>query len=1123
MKTYPEYSRSITRFALLRCLLRIGVGVAVVLSCATWAQVAPATGTAGAPPGSRSPATVPPPAEVRRGTPATSGGTGDESVTQLSPFEVNATLDRGYYASSTLSGTRLNASLADIAASISVVTKQQLADTAAVDINDIFKYEAGTEGIYQWTAFTTYKGDATEDIAGNPSGATRMRGLSGANVSSSGFATTLPFDTYNVDAVEITRGPNSSLFGLGNAGGSVNIIGSRANLTRETTTVATRADSYGGYRANFDVNRPLLRDRLAVRVLGLYDDKAFMRKPSSDVTRRLQGALTARPFASTTVRASFESYRNFNNRPNSTTPRDMVTDWIATGRPTYDPLTQIVHFGDGRPAVGPVTTALQPTLLPYSIYGFDSLFFGRPSWYIDHGRLQQYMINGMPATSGTAFGPDSTSTTQPYLLQNSTFYIRNTASYPLYVTRGITDRSLYDWTSINLLAPNYITARGETSNVELEQFFLRSERQTLALQAGWLYERMANRDRSFLAKAESGKNQVFIDINEKLLDGTPNPYLLHPYLYGTQPIFRRNTNNTEFYRGTLAYQLDFSRDRDWRRWLGRQNFTGYGEYRAVRSGNLGFSDGILSTEAWMLPISPSMNRTGGSFRINPRYYIGGATGGRVEYAPVRAPEPEGSQTLRYYNRNLQQWVNEPVDVGTFYTSGIYSRRLLGTVGGIWQGSFLQGRILPLFGARHDSNRTRQGNKAIAPSGATNGFYDTSPLPGYDQNDWLQRRGNTTNAGIVVKVLPWLHLTYSQSNSFNPGTPVYDVYWQPLPDPRGRTKDYGFDLELFRDAGGRPRVNLRAKQYETVDIGRSSGDIPTVVVRSLRLDYYPDSATSFPQFEEFLRIELTKLYPTWTTAQMNTEIVRLMGVDPHIGSAENSARGDADNAASRGKEIELAVNPTRAWTLKATVTQAQAFNGVVSAKLQNYLQERLAVWTTAKSPFDGSPYWTSTFRGATTPEIYYATSILAPLRLAVATQGKRRTQTREWRANFVTNYQFATVTDQRWLQRLNVGGAVRWESRSSIGFYGAPPDADGIVRSLDRDRPVWDKGRYYVDLMAGYDLRLFRDKIRTRLQLNVRDVLEDGRLQPIAVNPDGRPWAYRIIDPRQFVFSATFNL
>jgi hypothetical protein len=77
-------------------------------------------------------------------------------------------------------------------------------------------------------------------------------------------------------------------------------------------------------------------------------------------------------------------------------------------------------------------------------------------------------------------------------------------------------------------------------------------------------------------------------------------------------------------------------------------------------------------------------------------------------------------------------------------------------------------------------------------------------------------------------------------------------------------------------------------------------------------------------------------------------------------------------------------------------------------------------------------------------------------------------------------------------------------------------------TLDRTRPIYDQARYTVDLSASYNLRLY-NKVRTRLQLNVRNVLEDGRLQPIAYNPDGQAWNYRIIDPRQFILSATFDL
>ena len=43
----------------------------------------------------------------------------------------------------------------------------------------------------------------------------------------------------------------------------------------------------------------------------------------------------------------------------------------------------------------------------------------------------------------------------------------------------------------------------------------------------------------------------------------------------------------------------------------------------------------------------------------------------------------------------------------------------------------------------------------------------------------------------------------------------------------------------------------------------------------------------------------------------------------------------------------------------------------------------------------------------------------------------------------------------------------------------------------------------------------------KIQLNIDSALENGHLQPIAANFDGTPWAYRIIDPRQFVLTNSF--
>jgi outer membrane receptor for ferric coprogen and ferric-rhodotorulic acid len=123
------------------CRVSAQLALAIIAASTVWAQ---GPGTAQATP------TV---AEPKK-APSTDGAIqpGDE-VIELSPFQVEAT-SRGYEASNTMSGTRINSKIEDIAASISVITKAQLDDNASLDINDVFRHEVSTEGMAQFTQFT---------------------------------------------------------------------------------------------------------------------------------------------------------------------------------------------------------------------------------------------------------------------------------------------------------------------------------------------------------------------------------------------------------------------------------------------------------------------------------------------------------------------------------------------------------------------------------------------------------------------------------------------------------------------------------------------------------------------------------------------------------------------------------------------------------------------------------------------------------------------------------------------------------------------------------------------------------------------------------------------------------
>lgn len=169
----------------------------------------------------------------------TKSSTGSDSETEttvaLSPFEVIANKDTGYGASSSLAGSRLNTPLRDGASAISVVTPEFLKDTGATDLQHILVYQTNTEvaGIGgNFYGSNADDGGYRARLLVNPQSATRVRGLDTADLTRDFFTTNIPMDAYNTSRVDIQRGPNSILFGLGSPAGIINNTLKVPNLQR---------------------------------------------------------------------------------------------------------------------------------------------------------------------------------------------------------------------------------------------------------------------------------------------------------------------------------------------------------------------------------------------------------------------------------------------------------------------------------------------------------------------------------------------------------------------------------------------------------------------------------------------------------------------------------------------------------------------------------------------------------------------------------------------------------------------------------------------------------------------------------------------------------------------------
>ncbi len=281
---------------------------------------------------------------------------GLEEKIELSPFVVQEGQNQGYYASQTLAGGRLRQDIKDLGTSIQVVTKEFMEDLGVTGVEELLQYTTSTEvgGILgNFTGATDNVGGETSTGGArrDPDGTSRIRGLAAPDRARDFFKTDIPFDSYNTDRVDINRGANSFLFGLGSPAGLTNAGLVKARF-RDTNEMSTRIGSGGknpSYRGSFNLNRVLIKDTLALHGALLMDRTKYRQEPTFKDDDRQYAAVTYRPFkdAGTSITAHVENGRIRGNAPDVLLPQqnlDVFLNDPVIGRVSINAYANLQRF-----------------------------------------------------------------------------------------------------------------------------------------------------------------------------------------------------------------------------------------------------------------------------------------------------------------------------------------------------------------------------------------------------------------------------------------------------------------------------------------------------------------------------------------------------------------------------------------------------------------------------------------------------------------------------------------------------------------------------------------------------------------------------------------------------------
>ncbi len=616
----------------------------------------------------------------------------DESPVVLSPFEVTSTNDVGYAASNTLAGNRINTNLRDVGSAISVYNQQFLKDLGAFNNETLLQYATGAEvgGIYGNMSGangvqSTQLDETSKFVAPNTN--TRLRGLAVADNTIDFFLTDIPWDGYNIDRIDIQRGPNAILFGLGQPGGIVNASTRQADLRRTHGSVEARYSSFDSLRTTLDLNYALVPKQVALRLDLLRNNEKFKQKPAYQRDERLYGAIRIEPaflnksgFARTTLRANFENGHVHSNRPRSVPPGDSTSPWFQTGTvagflsngtpQTYNNLARLGFdargLQDGNIAntlnpdrgqfvqnVTPVggATQLNPYWQPWLGGQFAAGYFGNPMAMYEGGASVRY-ANWEPTTIrgiNSSGAIDQNIGGIPFSRMSSVTGYRDYsrkinlpgAKFGLTRNQVMTDPTIFDFYNQLIDGPN----KKEWQNfrrfsVTLSQTAFNGD---IAVEASIDRQRY---DNGQLVLMTDKAQTIFVDVIKTMADGTVNPNFGRPFIADSIGNNRVTfiDRSSDRLTGVLQHEFDRGNNRDhfWAKLIGKQSLTGLFNRDERESDTRGFMrwSTDLAYKDFVFGPSTAINIDDSRRAIYPVIYLGPSLANSTSAAGAQIQAPQ---------------------------------------------------------------------------------------------------------------------------------------------------------------------------------------------------------------------------------------------------------------------------------------------------------------------------------------------------------------------------------------------------------------------------------------------------------------------------------------------------